>query len=301
MELAKVGNYGQIPFGQYLDLFAFSRTWAKHYFETGTAMGAWAEANRGDKFSRDLSFGHYVEAAVMVFDPEPEGHFFSKINEMSNTGNKGNRKILMEELEAEFSVGFDGADLPLQNILAVAKEVAGVQVVFGAERLLCEKMLQALDRKPKIKKMLECLEAQSTFVADCFNTRAKVRPDIVNHDLGIIVDVKTARDASREGFGRDGAKFGYYLQMGMYPEVMRVVTGLEYGFLDVVFQKEKFIDVAIYSAEPEVFAEARRQVQVAADAWERTRDDFLAKRETEGYPDEVVMLKPPGYWYGRGR
>lgn len=55
--------------------------------------------------------------------------------------------------------------------------------------------------------------------------QCKVRPDCALPSQGIILDLKSAADASKEGFGKAVFNFGYHLQEHMYPRVWKAAGG----------------------------------------------------------------------------
>lgn len=108
----------------------------------------------------------------------------------------------------------------------------------------------------------------------------KVRLDALTEINGapVIVDYKTAQDASLDGFTRHALKYGYDFQAGMYSEAVEVTTGKKPRFVFIVQEKEAPYAVNIVEAD-ELFIQ-------------RGKDKF---REIIGIYHEC---KQTGNWYG---
>lgn len=291
----KQGTYGQIAFGEYLAMPCFSRTWAKHWLERRSVQYADSESIVGDQYADHFRFGHYFEACIHERTPAPAGHMFSRLNKCTTIKE---RQILASEMEA-MGVKVDGDRLPLSSLCAILKETKGLAVVFVEEAQMAEAMLEVFFKKPGALSLLEGrVEYQSTFVGEIAGTPAKIRPDFINHDKRLLVDVKTTKDASlsAKAFPTDSAKFGYFEQAAMYSSVYSQVTGEYYEWRNLVFQKGKVIDCAFYGMPEKVMAKAMENVTEAATAYKSSRE--LVERP--GYPDKLQTLFPPSWWWGKG-
>lgn len=108
----------------------------------------------------------------------------------------------------------------------------------------------------------------------------KVRLDALTEIGGqpIIIDYKSAADASADGFLRHALKYGYDFQGGMYSEAVRIQTGKEPRFVFIVQEKEAPYSVNILEADAQFIL--------------RGTDKF---RELLGIYHEC---KQTGNWYG---
>lgn len=80
--------------------------------------------------------------------------------------------------------------------------------------------------------------------------RCKCRPDIINDDLNLIVDYKTALSCADGAFERDARMFGYQLQAAMYREGLLQVTSKTYGFAFLAQEKSAPYAVRVYMCDP---------------------------------------------------
>ena len=83
------------------------------------------------------------------------------------------------------------------------------------------------------------------------NELCKIRLDCLTEigDALVVVDYKTAADASLDGFTRHALKYGYDFQSGMYCEGIERVTGRTPRFVFVVQEKEPPFAVNVVEAD----------------------------------------------------
>ena len=112
----------------------------------------------------------------------------------------------------------------------------------------------------------------------------------------VIVDLKTAADASPNGFARSAIGYGYDIQAAQYVDGLRACTGIdEIGFVWLVVEK-KTNAVAVYSA-----TDAQSQPDFLTNG--RHRRDRLMRGLVEcrksgnypGYTDRIEPLRVPAY------
>jgi exodeoxyribonuclease VIII len=89
----------------------------------------------------------------------------------------------------------------------------------------------------------------------------------VSHEY--IVDVKTAKDASPEGFGRAAYNYSYDMQSAMYTDAVRSVTGRELPYVLVVAESAPPYAVSVFFVPSWIVERGRRDyrallAQVAA-------------------------------------
>jgi exodeoxyribonuclease VIII len=119
----------------------------------------------------------------------------------------------------------------------------------------------------------------------------KARLDCWNERLGVIADLKTAQDASPEGFAAAVRTYKYALQAAHYPHALEMVAGvLNARFLFVAVEGEPPHGVGIYELDPETVEVARQQMRRAADLFVRANHPSASATDL-GYAAEVVQLK----------
>ena len=119
---------------------------------------------------------------------------------------------------------------------AEGKTIVSVDMVEQATA-----MCEALNRNEFVKKLLKGEKEKPFFWTDeMTGIDCKCRTDCVVEigDIPLIVDLKSATNASTDVFIRDAIKYGYHMQAAMYSEGVKQNTGKEHGFVFVVIEKE---------------------------------------------------------------
>ena len=107
----------------------------------------------------------------------------------------------------------------------------------------------------------------------------KCRPDWVVTMEGrqdwitAIVDIKTCRDASADGFARAIATLGYDVQAALYQDGIKAVTGRAVPFYFVAVETEPPFAVAAYKASDEVIEIGRAKYRAALQLLKWCRDN----------------------------
>lgn len=124
--------------------------------------------------------------------------------------------------------------------------------------------------------------------------RLRVRFDYLPDRPGrlIIVDYKTAEDASQDAFERACASYGYHIQDAWYREAARQL-GLDDdpGFIFIVQEKKPPYEVNVIQLDPEHVELGARQARRAI----RTFAECRERKQWPGYGDGPVTAKLPAY------
>lgn len=173
-------------------------------------------------------------------------------------------------------------------------EHVGKIILDEADYIAILAVRDACHRHPVASGLLARGKAEQSYFATDAETGEiiKARVDYIHEDGNMIVDVKSAEDASPYGFGRAAANFRYDVQSAWYPDVVAAVTGHKpQHFVWVAFEKKHPYAIGVYYATPEQTERAR----LAA------RRDFLKilhyKRLNvwPDYADEIRQLQLPGW------
>lgn len=127
---------------------------------------------------------------------------------------------------------------------------------------------------------------------DVIGIRHKIRPDWFNADLDVILDVKTSKDASPDGFGRSAGNFNYHMQAAYYSDVMRKRTGRQIrAFIFGVVETAPPYAMALYVLDDEALVAGRNRYKDALDvyAWSQQMGDW------PGYSQEPETLIIPNW------
>lgn len=92
----------------------------------------------------------------------------------------------------------------------------------------------------------------------------RFRPDNVRHDKRIVVDLKTAADASVDGFKKAAADHEYQIQAALYSDLMELAMNqtLGYDFFFVAQEKSPPYAFNIYQASPQFMSVGRYEYEL---------------------------------------
>lgn len=117
----------------------------------------------------------------------------------------------------------------------------------------------------------------------------KARPDILHSS--VIVDLKTARDASPRGFQNAMCYGGYHIQAAMILDAIKAIDGHDINtFINIVIEKEYPYAVGVYIIDTRAINLGRAKYKAALHGIKQARE----KNEFLDYPAQVIELPA---WY----
>lgn len=161
-------------------------------------------------------------------------------------------------------------------------ECEGKDVISQADFDKISEMRNVLYATPYCKKLLFGQHEQSYFwVNEETGLACKCRPDSFGKlgDEGIIIDLKTCKNAETEAFMRDAIKLNYDIQTAHYIEGMKANTGLDFRFFFIVQEKTAPYLVNILEAD-DYFVKSGQDTRLAL---------------MEGYKKCLEKNEYPGY------
>ena len=166
-----------------------------------------------------------------------------------------------------------------KEFLADAQE-NDLEILDAAERTLCTSIREAVKSNQAAQGMLNQADKEvSIFWQHRFGLRCKMRADILRTGVNpFLADLKTCQDASPDGFARAAAKYEYHVQLGMYQDGVRALTGELVPVYIIAAEKVPPYDAAVYEVP-----------QAALDVGRSVFEDRLAK---------VVKCRESGTWPG---
>lgn len=174
------------------------------------------------------------------------------------------------------------------------QEAAGLSIVTGEDLEVITDMAEVLGKHPLVKDgLLKGEIERSLFWKPDFDVEAdiwlKARPDVIPHDV-MLVDYKTAADASIAKMVRVTADAGYHLQLAMCADGIRNVYGREIKHAALLVQEKTPPYVVVLRPLSEAYIIAgRMEYRRAAQTFAKC----LKNNEWPGYPDDELYL--PGW------
>lgn len=129
-----------------------------------------------------------------------------------------------------------------------------------------------------------------------FNCDCKARLDKLKRIGGraVIADLKTTRDCRPFRFGNEAYRLGYHLQLAMYCEGFRVLTGETPEMVEIAVESKAPHELAVYSISEDVLWKGRED-------YERLMKMRAESERTGVWPPAVEALTDltlPSYAYG---
>lgn len=204
--------------------------------------------------------------------------------------------------DLRYRVGPEGVDKRTKGWREYAESAAaaGAEVITSVQRDAAMRQAEALRQLPAVADLLrEGVAEQSVYWRDhAHGLLLKCRPDWrspVAHGRGaVLLDVKTAVDASPDGFAKACANFGYFMQDPWYCEGVATALGIEvHGMVFAVVENEYPHACAAYMLSDE----AR---ELGRDRIARARARYLecVKSGTwPSYPTQIQVIDLPRWAY----
>ncbi|AHF03419.1 exonuclease VIII [Marichromatium purpuratum 984] len=166
-------------------------------------------------------------------------------------------------------------------------EARGLLVVTADQMTRAQAMRDAVIAQPFARALLADGDPEVTMLWERDGVSCKARADWVCGGHQVIVDLKTAADASEQGFRRAVGQWRYHMQAAHYIDAARA-TGLgERTFVFIVVESEPPHGVALYQlGERELHAGGVR-IRRAMDAYRECVDTG----SWPGYPTEISPIE----------
>ena len=178
---------------------------------------------------------------------------------------------------------------------AFCLENAGAEIVTADEGEMLNGMAASVRTHQAASALLSgagIAEGSCWWYDDQSGELCRCRPDFYRRDLGIIVDLKTTKDASPAGFAKAIANYRYNIQNAFYLDGVEAATG------DIV---KGFVFVAVESSAPYCTAVYQLDMQgVEAGRVEYRRllldlADCRAAKKFPGYSDRIETISMPAW------
>jgi hypothetical protein len=103
----------------------------------------------------------------------------------------------------------------------------------------------------------------------------KFKPDQFNDKKKIVVDLKTTRDASIDGFTRNAADLDYHIQSAFYADMMEKMTGdnRPFNFFFIAQEKKSPYAFNIFEASPQFMSQGRYEYEMLLQLYKYCLDN----------------------------
>jgi exodeoxyribonuclease VIII len=170
----------------------------------------------------------------------------------------------------------------------------GAITISAADAEVIEGIAAAVAAHPIARAAIEgaAVEVSGYYTDPETGVRCRIRPDALRCDIGVIVDLKSALDASPRAFERAMHQRGYHTQAAMYAAGYHAITGEALSdLLMVAVEKALPFAVVIYRIADTALAVG---TAVYRDALRRYAE-CLAADGWPGYSDHIEALTLPAW------
>ena len=177
------------------------------------------------------------------------------------------------------------ADWAAFEIMAEGREIVTAEEMSK----LCQ-IQQAVHNHPAAAKALAGSPTiEQSIFWDVDGIACRCRPDAVT-EKGVIVDLKTTRDASPEGFAKSIQAYRYHVQAAFYSDGYRAAFGeAPRGFVFVAVETEPPYLVAVYVASEAMTQRGRIDYQTDLDTFRRCQESGI----WPGYSEAPLTIDLP--------
>lgn len=174
------------------------------------------------------------------------------------------------------------------------RDHAGQIEITGEEARCIGGMVASLRSHPLASQIIRDGQSELTAIWEDKRTglRCKARADYWVAKHGMLVDVKTCEDASKEGFRKSIANWGYHRQDPFYREGFLVCGADVRHFLFVAVEKKEPYLVAVHSLAPQVVEQGHASVREDM----QTLATCLETDEWPGLDPTIQVIDDLPYW-----
>lgn len=165
-------------------------------------------------------------------------------------------------------------------------------IISGDDYQTCTAIQRQVRRHPAAIALLGTGEAETSVYWQDEETGVlcKCRPDWMNYQANVIVDVKSAEDASPAAFQRSISNYEYHVQAAWYLDGVKAATGhAPKAFIFAVFEKSRPHASAFYYADQDMLEIGRKIYRERLAIYAQC----LASNRWPGYPDLLQAISLP--------
>lgn len=142
----------------------------------------------------------------------------------------------------------------------------GKQVISAEQSETVNAVADAVRDHELANRLLSCaglVESAITWTDEATGLELKSRRDKVVIGKELLIDLKTCRDASPEGFAKAAANFGYHRQAAFYLDGQHALTGQFWSFVFIAVETAPPYQVACYELDSEALSLGSAQNETA--------------------------------------
>lgn len=178
---------------------------------------------------------------------------------------------------------------------AWAAEHAHQTPISAEDMQTVQNMRESVMNNPIARRLIETTQHETSVYSELDGVLCKCRPDGWNPKEGVIIDLKSAKDASAKEFSRAVAAGRYHVQEAWYRAVIETQTGQRQdAFYFIACEKEPPYAMAIYQLDPITLEDGHRAAMADLETFRRA----VETGNWEAYPKYIQPLSLPRWAFG---
>ena len=154
------------------------------------------------------------------------------------------------------------------------------------------KIAQSVLSHPTAAKLIREGHAEQPIFEEINGADVRIKPDWLNDQYQLCVDLKTTTDASPKAFAHSAFKYRYHVQDAFYTDVLNKAGFKINGFVFIVVEKAPPYNVAIYQLGDEERELGRQEYLDDLETYKQCK----ASNEWQGYSPDINILNFPSYY-----
>jgi exodeoxyribonuclease VIII len=168
----------------------------------------------------------------------------------------------------------------------------GKEIISSKDYALAIAMLAEASSNKVVTDLLDASDKEQVYTFEIMGVKCKMKSDAISDLFDCIIDIKTCKDASPIGFGKDAYNLHYLLQAAFYLDGYYYATGIQLKrFVFVAMEKSAPYITAVYELTPEQIELGRSQYLAAL----QTYKNCLALNDWHAYGKEIQPLQLPNW------
>ena len=148
-------------------------------------------------------------------------------------------------------------------------------------------MTESIFRHPEFWRIIPNAEVEQVITWEERGIKAKARLDYSDEGQHLVVDLKSAQDASPYGFKKAVTRYQYDIQANWYRRAYQSVSGVYPEFLFLVVENTAPYNVALYKLSDEIMHQAEFRINQAVELYKQYLSGEIY---SQGYHEDVMEL-----------
>ena len=114
---------------------------------------------------------------------------------------------------------------------------------------------------------------KGTITTEIGDVNVKLKPDYIKAGKHLVVDLKTAKDASLDGFTKDAAKLNYHIQAAFYCDILSRMDGnMPYTFIFIAQEKVRPYAFNLFECSAQFISQGRYEYEMLLQLYKHCLD-----------------------------